>query len=246
MTAMLSTERCLEAVRTHGLALADAAEGYLDADVVKCPGWTVADLVWHVRGVHYFWGSIVDGLLADPEVVPDLERPSDSSQLLTDYRRGVNWLVHVLGNANQSAPIWTWSHQKNVAFVTRHQVQEAAVHRWDAETAAGRDFVIEPDIAADSIDEFLEHSTPGRYKDAAPIGGSVHIHATDYDGEWLVTENDERQITVVRGHEHADAAIRASASDLLLMLYRRVGKDRGEIHGDSSAADRFLARTNLD
>lgn len=243
---MLSIERCLEAIRTHGLALADAAEGTLEADVIKCPGWSVADLVWHVRGVHYFWGSIVDGLLADPETVPDLDRPDDPSQLLSDYRRGVNWLVHVLGKANQSAPIWTWSHQKDVAFVTRHQVQEAAVHRWDAETAAGNDFVVEPDVAADSIDEFLEHSIPGRYKDAAPLDGSVHLHVIDYEGEWLIAEDDDRQITVVRGHERADAAIRASASDLLLMLYRRIGKDRAQVYGDPAIADQLFARTNLD
>jgi uncharacterized protein (TIGR03083 family) len=243
---MLSTERCLEAIRTHGLALADAAEGNLNAEVVKCPGWTVADLVWHVRGVHYFWGSMVDGLLADPDAVPDLERPGDDAQLLADYRRGANWLVHVLGNADQAAPIWTWSHQKDVAFVTRHQVQEAAVHRWDAEMAAGREFGIEPEIAADSVDEFLEHSTPGRNKDAAPLGGSVHLHATDVDGEWVIKEDESGKLSIVQGHERADAALRASASNLLLMLYRRESADRGEIHGDPGVIDRFLARTNLD
>jgi uncharacterized protein (TIGR03083 family) len=243
---MLSTERCLEAIRTHGLALADAAEGNLKAGVVKCPGWTVADLVWHVRGVHYFWGSMVDGLLADPDVVPDLDRPTDPARLLADFRHGVNWLVHVLGKTDQAAPVWTWSHQKDVAFVTRHQVQEAAVHRWDAETAAGREFSIESDIAADSVDEFLEHSTPGRYKDAAPLGGSVHLHATDVDGEWFIKEDENRRLTVMPGHERAAAALRASASDLLLMLYRREGTDRGEVHGDPEVIDRFLARTDLD
>lgn len=243
---MLSTERCLEAIRTNGLGLADAAEGNFNADVIKCPGWTVADLVSHVREVHYFWGSMVDGLLTDSEAVPDLERPTDSSDLLADYRRGVNWLVHVLGRADQTAPIWTWSHQKDVAFVTRHQVQEAAVHRWDAEIAAGREFDVEPDIAADSVDEFLEHSTPGRNKDAAPLGGSVHLHATDVDGEWVIKEGESGRLSIVRGHERADAALRASASNLLLMLYRREGADRGEIHGDPGVIDRFLARTNLD
>jgi uncharacterized protein (TIGR03083 family) len=243
---MLSTERSLEAIRTHGLGLADAAEGNLNAEVVKCPGWTVADLVWHVRGVHYFWGSMVDGLLADPDAVPDLERPGDDAQLLDDYRRGVSWLVYVLGRADQAAPIWTWSHQKDVAFVTRHQVREAAVHRWDAEMAAGREFGIEPEIAADSVDEFLEHSTPGRNKDAALLGGSVHLHVTDVDGEWVIKEDESGKLSIVQGHERADAALRASASNLLLMLYRRESADRGEIHGDPGVIDRFLARTNLD
>ncbi|HEU4750626.1 MAG TPA: maleylpyruvate isomerase N-terminal domain-containing protein, partial [Acidimicrobiia bacterium] len=56
---VLSTERAVEAIRTHGLGLADAAEGNFAADVVCCPGWNVSDLVWHVRRVHYFWASIV-------------------------------------------------------------------------------------------------------------------------------------------------------------------------------------------
>jgi uncharacterized protein (TIGR03083 family) len=243
---MLPTDRCLELIRSHGLGLADAAEGVLDIQVVKCPGWTVADLVWHLRAVHYFWGSIVDGLLDDPEAVPALERPPDHNRLLADYREGVEWLVGVLGRHDQTAPVWTWSHQKNVAFVTRHQVQEAAVHRWDAETAAGRLFTIEPDAAADSIDEFLEHSTPGRLRDAAPLAGSIHLHATDADGEWLIKESSDRTLLITNGHEAADATLRATASDLLLMLYRREGTNRGEINGDSRIIDRFLARTNLD
>lgn len=243
---MLSTERAIEAILHHGLALADASEGNFDAAVDCCPGWSVADLVWHIRGVHYFWGSMVDGLLDDPNQVPEIERPSDNDQLLADYRRGVNWLVSVLGKADQSAPVWTWSHQKDVAFVTRHQVQEAAVHRWDAEAVAGQQVEIELDVAADSVDEFLEHSTPGRYKEAEPLSGSVHLHVTDTEGEWLIKEDDARNLSIVTGHEHADVALSAKASDLLLILYRRIGTDRAKIHGDKPVLDRFLARTNLD
>jgi uncharacterized protein (TIGR03083 family) len=242
---MINTERAVEAINTHGHGLADAAEGNFTAAVVGCPGWTVSDLVWHIRRVHYFWGSIVEGLLTDPNAVPEISRPDSAAELLADYRQGVERLTSVLSAADQTAPLWTWSHQKDVAFVTRHQVQEAAVHRWDAETAASRTFHIEPDLAADSIDEFLEHSMPSRYDGAQPLAGPLHLHATDAAGEWLITEYDDQHLRVERGHQKGDAALRATASDLLLMLYRRIGTDRGEIMGDRGVVERFLARTDL-
>jgi uncharacterized protein (TIGR03083 family) len=225
--------------------LADAAEGNFDSAVVGCPGWSVSDLVWHVRGVHYFWASIVEGLVSNPDTVAEIARPEVEAELLADYRRGVDHLAAVLSSADQTAPVWTWSHQKDVAFITRHQVQEAAVHRWDAETAAGRDFKIEPDLAADSVDEFLEHSTVFRYDAAQPLGGALHLHAIDAPGEWLITEDDDRHLRVERGHQKGDAALRATASDLLLMIYRRVGTGLGEIMGDTGVVERFLARTDL-
>lgn len=243
---MLSTERAVAAIRHHSLALADAAEGNFYAAVTCCPGWNVADLVWHLREVHYFWGSIVDGLVQDPNQVPEMERPDDNERLLDDYRSGAVWMADVLERADQSQPVWTWSHQKDVAFVTRHQVQEAAVHRWDAEMAAGERIEIEPEVAADSVDEFLEHSTPGRYQGAVPLSGSVHLHATDTDGEWVIKEDEARNLSIVRGHEKADVALRATASDLLLTLYRRIGIDQADIYGDKPVLSRFLARTNLD
>lgn len=243
---MLSVDRAVAAIRHHGLALADAAAGNFDAVVGCCPGWNVADLLWHIREVHYFWGSMVDGLIDDPNQVPEIDRPTDNDQLLADYRDGVTWMADILSKADQAVPIWTWSHQKDVAFVTRHQVQEAAVHHWDAEMAAGEHLEIEPDVAADSVDEFLEHSTPGRYKEAVPLSGSVHLHATDAEGEWFITEDEDRNLSVVRGHQHADVALRATASDLLLILYRRIGMDQSEIHGEKLVLSRFLARTNLD
>jgi len=196
--------------------------------------------------VHYFWGSIVDGLFQDPNQVPEIERPLDNEQMLADYRSGAEWMADVLEKANQADPVWTWSHQKDVAFVTRHQVQEAAVHRWDVEMAAGRRIEIEAEVAEDSVDEFLEHSTPSRYREASPLSGSVHLHATDTEGEWVVKENESRNLSIVRGHDKADVALTATASDLLLTLYRRIGIDHADIYGDKLVLTRFLARTDLD
>ena len=243
---MLSTDRAVAAIRHHGLGLADAAEGNFEAHVDCCPGWTVTDLVWHVRRVHYFWGSMVEGLLDDPDLVPEIERPTGNDHLLADYRAGVSRMADILNNADQTAPLWTWSHQKDVAFVTRHQVQEAAVHHWDAATAAGQRIQFEPDLAADSVDEFLEHSTPASFPNVEPLSGSVHLHAIDTQGEWVIREDDDRKLSIVRGHEHADVALSATGSDLLLILYRRFGPERAGVHGDRDLLTRFLDRTDLD
>src|SRR5690242_20585991 len=121
----------LTLIGAQSLALADAAEGNFDAPVEHCPDWTVQDLVRHVYGVHSFWGQVVERRLQDPEQVQAPEEvPADA--LLDTFRAGADRFVGVLALADPNAAVWTWSDQHDVAFVVRHQVQEAAVHRWDA------------------------------------------------------------------------------------------------------------------
>jgi hypothetical protein len=121
-----------------------------------------------------------------------------------------------------------------------------AVHRWDAEAASrAAPAPIEPALAADGIDEFFQFFTAWRRDGAEPLGGSVHVHATDGAGEWLVTESGER-LAVSREHRRADAAARGTASELLLLLWRRLGLDAVEVAGDRAVLARLLARTDLD
>lgn len=234
------------AVRRDGFALADAAEAAGPAaPIAGCPGWAVADLVWHITEVHYFWGEIVGRGLHDPELVPPLERPGDFPALLARFRAGVEHLASTLAAADPAAPVWTWARQKDAGFVIRHQAQETAVHRWDAERAAGRAVTIDPALAADSIDEFLEHTAAWRLEGAAPVAGSVHMHPTDASGEWTISEDDAGALVLQRVHAKGDAAMRGRASDLLLILYRRIGRETAEAFGDEAVLERFLARTNL-
>jgi uncharacterized protein (TIGR03083 family) len=227
-----------------GLAAAAAAAGP-DALVAACPGWDVAELVWHITEVQYFWAEIVAGRLQGPEAVARLERPEGFPALLARCREGVEHLAAVLAAADPAAPVWTWARQKDAAFVIRHQAQEAAVHRWDAEQAAGQAFGIDPELAADSIDEFFEHTAAWRREGAAPIGGRVHICSTEGLGDWTVSEDESGALAVQRGHARGDAAMRGPASDLLLVLYRRLGPDVLETFGDTGVLERFLARADL-
>ncbi len=62
---------------------------------------------------------------------------------------------------------------------------------------------------------------------------TLHVHATDTDGEWLLTVGPDA-FTAERGHARADCAVRATASDLHLLLWNRCAPDGLEVLGDLS------------
>jgi predicted lipid carrier protein YhbT len=63
-------------------------------------------------------------------------------------------------------------------------------------------------------------------------------------GEWL-TVPTEAGLRTTREHAKGDAAIRGSASDLLLALWRRVPADQLEIIGNRTVAEQLLAYPRL-
>lgn len=231
------TDRYLEAVRSGSDAFWAAIEAAdMQARVPACPNWRAADLAWHLAEVHHSWATIVADRVLDPSGLSIPERPPDD-QLVAFGRRQADFLLDALAGADPSTHVWTWAPQQDVAFVRRHQAVEAAVHRWDAESVVDpRPGAIDKWLAADAIDEFLQFSAPHSHKDASPVGGTLHLHATDADQGWLVEAEG-------RG---PDAHLRGTASDLLLVLHRRLPFDVVEVTGDRDVAERFVARTNLD
>jgi hypothetical protein len=114
--------------------------------------------------------------------------------------------------------------------------QECAIHRWDAATAFGQPYEVEPELACDSIPSFFEDAWPmllDHLDRPAGTGQTLHLHRTDGEGEWLVTL-DHRPVVTVE-HRKADVAVRGSASDLLLWLWGRI--DPPEIHGDRTVLE---------
>jgi uncharacterized protein (TIGR03083 family) len=217
----------------------------LATSVPACPDWTVADLVYHLGEVHYFWGEVAERRLSSPEAVETPARPADA-ELVGWAREQADHLHQVLAAADPETPVWTWSAQKDVAFIQRRMAQETSVHRWDAESAAGEAAPIDAAIAADGVDEFLTHMLPDTRTDRPAISGSVHLHATDTPGEWVVRERDGGALTVTAEHAKGDAAVRGPASDLLLVLWRRKGLDAVEVLGDRGVAERLVGHTNLE
>jgi hypothetical protein len=120
--------------------------------------------------------------------------------------------------------------------------QELAVHRHDAEAGAGDPHPIDAEVAADGIDEFLDVFCG--IADFSEPPGTLHLHATDGDGEWFV-DTTTGALTWERAHAKGDVAVRGATSDLLLLLWGRVSPDQVEVLGDEQVLTRFRELTQF-
>jgi uncharacterized protein (TIGR03083 family) len=241
----------LDAIAREGEALAVAASGAgAGAPVPPCPGWDVADLVWHTGEVLWFWADVVEHGWDDPSPYQEPERPGDEGALLDWYRSAVARAHRVLTDVDPTTPVWSWATEDaTAAWVIRRVAQELAVHRWDAESAtAGGSNTIDAELASDGIDEFLDFFTGRPHADAAPLQGTVHVHCTDVDGEWLIDEPTpgDGPLHFTREHAKGDVAVRGPASDLLLVLWRRRPLEGLDVIGDEAVAARLVRRAKLD
>jgi uncharacterized protein (TIGR03083 family) len=222
--------------------LAESADP--DARVPSCPDWTVADLVRHLAEVHWFWGTDIETRATDPDAIENQAptAPSRYTDLVVWGRTQADRMLGLLEATGDDVRVWTWGladHDQNVGFVRRHQVQEAAVHRWDLEGAvSGSPAPIDAAEAADGIDEMLAVTIPWCVSEDKPLTGTVHLHCTDVEGEWFL-HTDGR---VERIHAKGDVAMRGAASDLLLALYKRIPLDRIDVIGDAALAETFVGR----
>jgi uncharacterized protein (TIGR03083 family) len=241
----------LAEIAEHSAGLARAAEADLNAPVEHCPGWTMADLVWHVTEVHWFWSKIVAELpSAPPQDAQGPDRP-EPDQLISRFSAGAAHLMRVLASADPAAACWTWATaQQDVGFVLRHQVQEAAVHHWDAEHALGRELILGTAMSVDAIDEFLTFSLPTvrGYHPETPLpnlDGPLVLAASDAGIDWTLTD-DSLPGTVTFSAGAADPGlprVTGAASDLLLWLYGRVPLPvTPGTSGDQPAAERLVSR----
>lgn len=208
-------------LRREAAAFAAVVEaGPLDAPVAACPGWDVAQLAVHL-GVIHRWARrcVIDG-----------EPPSDRDQFMPGDRDLAEWftegadeLVTALSEIDPEGPTWHPFTVTRVGLVwPRRQAHETAIHRWDVERAVGEPGPLDPGLASDGIDEYFELTVPRRFArdDLTVPHGSLHVHCTDVDGEWLVW-NDDGVYAMKRAHEKGDAALRGPAADILLRLWGR-------------------------
>jgi len=247
---MLDTDSCCLAIAAHSAGLAQAADGNLGARVEHCPDWSVADLVAHLTDVQWFWGTIVDERLTEPPEESRRPPRAADEELLPAFLAGAERLVSVLRPADPGDAVWTWAPGFQTAgFVTRHQVQEAAVHHWDAANAAGETVRIAADVAADAVDEFLTVSVSSDADPADPprpaLDATFSLRCSDADAAWRLTDGRTPGTVAVSAAAGDDEpALVATASDLLLWLYGRAALDPGAV--GSGVISRFRALTFTD
>ena len=236
-------------VEREGTALADAAGRDLAAPVPAAPGWDTAELLRHVGLVHIRTSVVLR--------TGTMERPTRANGMLPEpprdgvvdwYRANLAELVADLRALDDpDRPVYAFSpDHRRAGFWPRRMAQETTVHRVDAEQAVGQPVApIPPELAIDGIDEVFTVFVPAFAAGRSPGDGrTVHLHATDAEGEWLV-RFDPGRLVVEPGHAKGDAAVRGPAADLLLWLWGRLPLDGLEVFGDRSAPEALRAVTTF-
>ena len=195
----------------------------LESLVPSCPEWTVRDLAHHIGVVQWYWGENVRAKNADERSGGELTPTPEDADLLAWLGWCTYSLLSALREAGPGAPCWAWwPSPRTSGAVGRHQAQEAAVHRWDAEGVGGAPGPLPALLATDGVPEFVEIMIGA---DLSALPGSVTLTATDTGASWQVAGTAADRSSRV-------SELKATASDLVLMLYRRLPVPDAAVVGD--------------
>ncbi|MDX6332259.1 MAG: hypothetical protein QOI83_4642 [Streptomycetaceae bacterium] len=245
MTATPAFPELLSLIDDRSAALRRAVAGTdRGARVPGCPDWSLHDLVAHLGGVHRFWAAVV---AAGPsEKWPDEEAIGDVTphgDLLAWSADSTAELLAALSAAGPDRGCWAWWSASGAPLtagaVARHQVQEAAVHAFDAQQTSGRPEPLPTAVALDGVAEFLQvligSSGPWPHRPAR-----LSLHSAE-GPSWPLdlpepSEPPSGPVTQVHG----------PASDLVLVLYGRRPADALRVDGDRALFEQLLAWLELD
>jgi uncharacterized protein (TIGR03083 family) len=239
----------IDALRAEGQLMAAAVAGSSpDAPVPTCPEWVVRDLVRHMGGVHrWATGYVAEARTEHEDVELDevVGAWPDDADLAEWLRRGCTALADALAAAPADLECWTFLRAPSpLAMWARRQAHETAIHRVDAERAAGA--TLHPfaaPFAADGVDELLSCFVTRRsssLRSATPA--SLAVGCTDADAAWLLRIEADA-VTTASGPDAAGAAdcsVRGAAAQLYLALWNRAGPDALAVEGDRDVLGRFL------
>jgi uncharacterized protein (TIGR03083 family) len=237
--------RFVEAVRDLDLA----------ARVPTCPDWSVKDLMEHMGTVHRWCAGMVSVLAPArmPSAEMELGMPWDPGELPDWISTGGAYVVETLRDSpDPDAPMWGWGSDKHVRFWSRRMLHETAVHRADAEFAAGLEPSIEPGVAVDGIDEFLDNLPHARrfaphVADLHGSGQRLLFRAIDASAAWTVTLEEGRFAWDHSG-DGAEVTVEGAASDLVLFIYGRYKPDdstRFKVSGDRDLLEFWRERSSI-
>jgi uncharacterized protein (TIGR03083 family) len=241
----------------EGAAFGCAAEkAGLDASVPTCPEWTVRDLVRHIGYVHRWAATYVRearlGVLDDEEEEAAVgPLPEDDTELMPWFRAGHSALVATLRAAPVDLQCWHFlrSSATPLQFWARRQAHETAIHRADAQSAAGETPVtgVSAPFAVDGIDELLlgfYMRRGGRLRSESPC--SLLVEAIDVpDAAWLVRIGPDGCQIARTQDSAATCGLRGPASELYLALWNRRGTDDLDVRGDRAVLDLWRERATV-
>jgi len=201
----------------HTRAAVDRILGTLrtgDADtlakpVAACEGWTVADLVGHLGGVHRWAAVAIREQRGDHDTEP---APSEAAELTEWFAAGAHDLLEALAG-DPHRPTWSFSREPGhdrLGFWQRRQAHENSMHAWDVATAVGAPASYDESLAADGIGEVLEVFVPRMRARGllAELPASVALIGPDF--YWLLGDAPD-----------PIAEAQGSCVDILLTLWHR-------------------------
>ncbi|MBB5955809.1 uncharacterized protein (TIGR03083 family) [Saccharothrix tamanrassetensis] len=225
--------------------------------VPSCPDWTLGQLLRHI-GAGLDWAAEIlrtraTAPLAD-DALRNLEGYRDRApEPLADAAvEAAHRLADALGEAGPDAEVWTAVPGEGPVFWARRFTHESLIHRADAALTVGAEYVTDPVIAEDALDEWLYlHTLPVMFdfhpqlRELLGPDRTLHFHATDVaDAEWVVDLTGEL-ITWRHAHEKSAVAARGSLTDLLLTVYGRRDVGVLDVVGDRDLLDFWLERVSF-
>lgn len=228
--------------RSAAFRAAVAAAPGLDVQVPSCPGWTLYDLVRHLGEGRRAWAATVaagPGATAKSAPADAAEPPREREALLAWMAASTQELLDALRAAGPDRGCWTWwdtSQSPRTCYaVARHQLQEVAVHTYDAQLAVGAAQPLPTDVALDGAEEFLSTccstTSPWPHKPA-----DLDFHAAEGRSWRLRLSADGARFSRLPADalstETPDASVRGTAADLVLVLYGRIPLGSLQLDGD--------------
>ncbi|WP_202971200.1 maleylpyruvate isomerase N-terminal domain-containing protein [Saccharothrix sp. ALI-22-I] len=140
--------------RSSAFRAAVASAPSLDVQVPTCPEWTLFDLVRHLGEGRRSWAATVAAGPAAAKSAPEgPAAPREREALLAWLAASTQQLLDALREAGPDRGCWTgWGRSQSpqtCGAVARHQLQEIAVHTYDAQITLGAPQPLPDEVALD-------------------------------------------------------------------------------------------------
>jgi uncharacterized protein (TIGR03083 family) len=238
----LPAQRYFELIDSDTERLLEMGERGLTEQVPSCPGWDVAEVVWHTAGVYEHKVRVMaDNAWPDPWPPPDFDgRPE-----LAFLREAKDDLFAEFARHAIDEPTTTFGADSTIGFWARRMALEAAVHRYDAELAHHDHTPVADDLALDGIDEVLRVMLAGpwwaeRVDTGHPVDAVVTVAAA---GRAWSCDVRRRSVSISSELDPAAAAVvSGQPQHVFLWLWGRVDDNAVELSGDASTLAELRAR----
>ncbi|MDH6138082.1 uncharacterized protein (TIGR03083 family) [Kitasatospora sp. GP30] len=242
--------------RATAFRAAVAAAPSLDVQVPTCPEWTLLDLAQHIGEGRRAWAATI---AAGPDAtaksaapgapVAPREREAQQAWLAASTQE----LVDALREAGPERGCWTWwgasQSPQTCGAVARHQLQEIAMHTYDAQLALGAPQSLPVEVALDGVEEFLSTccATPSAWPHQPT---AFDFHAIEGRSWRLTVDGDGARFTRIPAAGTASgtapataagASVHGTASELVLFMYDRIPAASLRIDGDAGLIDLLRA-----